>query len=129
MDIDGLHEVLEYATERFGEKLRAVGYATEHEITYTFMRDDVSELYDDLAFSRIRDELVLSTLEQRHHEGLYDAGSLKATVRIFEKAVMVVFDDLVEDGAVILSFDTDAECSFVEFIGTCRSHLETAETY
>ncbi|WP_336361246.1 hypothetical protein [Haladaptatus sp. ZSTT2] len=129
MDIEGLQAVLEYATACLGEKLRAVGYATEAEITYTFMREDVSELYDELALSRIRDELVLSTLEQRHHEGLYAVGSLKATVRVFEQAVMVIFDDLVEYGAVILSFDTDAECSFVEFLSTCRSHLEAAESH
>ncbi|WP_276247992.1 MULTISPECIES: hypothetical protein [unclassified Haladaptatus] len=124
MMIDELDEIVEYATYRFGDSLRVVGYVTENERHSTVMRDDVAEQYDAAELDRIRDELVLSTIDHDHQENLYAMGTPQATVRVFEEAVLVAFDNPDENAAIIVSLDIDVDCSLVEFVTECRARFD-----
>lgn len=124
MKVEGLNEVVEYATDKLENRLRVVALLSEHGREVAFIRDDVAALYDEGDFEQIQQELVLSTVEQGHQEGLYEVGGAHATIRVFNEAVSMVFDDPENNEVILVSFDRDTELPLLGFVAECRERIE-----
>ncbi|MFC7135442.1 DUF7522 family protein [Halobaculum litoreum] len=104
-----------------GDALRAVGSYDGDTYHVTYLRDDVATALDDDDLDAIRQGAVFDSLERDYYERLFSvAGAFQATVRRFERAVVVEVPTGT-GGGVLVSLDRDHGGSVDAVVDRCRS--------
>lgn len=126
---EGPSPLVEVAADAFGDALRAViryhvqGDRQSGELAY--VRDDVASERDDLesyaaALSR---DYTFESIERDWHERLHDAGTLRASVRVFDSEAVVRLHDGVGAGYSV-HVDPEVLASLTSFVETARAEVE-----
>ncbi|WP_232688344.1 DUF7522 family protein [Halobacterium zhouii] len=100
-------ELVDALQEHVGDKLRVVGRHDADSWAVSFMRDDVQANYRSDEVDEIAGDLALSEMGATRQEDLYELGSLRATVRLFEDG-FVVHVSTGERSGRLISIDDDA---------------------
>lgn len=108
----------EFLVEEIGDGLRAIDRFDRTTYEHVYLRPDVSELYTDQDFERLRIERVMNAVSSESLEQLYEVGSFRYSVRRFDDALL--FYLLVEDAAgVVVSIDEEVDVSLPAFGDRC----------
>lgn len=110
----------EYAEERLGDGLRAVGYHTGSDYGLLFARQDVRKRY-----SRENIEDFIDTSRALHHDMAYlgeQLGRPEASLHLLGEGLIVQFH-FHGDDVVFLSMDREVGRNFTRFIRECIDRM------
>ena len=116
-------ELVATLQDRAGDALRVIGHHGAESWTIDFMREDVVDNYETDAVDEIAGDLVLSEMETVRQEDLYELGSLRATVRLFEDG-FVVHVPTGEHAGRLVSLDEDADVVGRDVVDIVRRTVE-----
>ena len=114
--------LIEFLEDRAGDLHRGTICYEGDEIAFAHLREDLNE-------NRIRDQIegMLARLQPEGTEeedvAFFHLGDLEATVRVFERAVVLHFPMETNRG-VIVSLEATAARELNTFIGECQRRLE-----
>ena len=115
-------DALQFAlADQLGAALRVFGHHEGEDWTVEYMRDDLRAAYDADAIDDIASDLVLSVLGGDRQEGLYELGSVRATVRIFDDGV-VVHVPTDDRSGYLVSVDHSGGLVGRDVVATVREH-------
>lgn len=107
-----------------GDALRAIGTYDGDGYRVHYLRDDVDSNLDADDLDAIREGAVLDTLQRDYYERLFStAGSFEATVRLFERALIVEVPNGAGAG-VMVSLDRELDAPARAVVERCRDALE-----
>lgn len=115
-----MESIAEALHDRIGDQLRVVGHHETDSWTVSHARDDVADSYDTDDIDTIADELRLDTVGDSRQEDIYELGDLKATIRLFE-AAMVVHVPTDRHAGYLVSIDEDADIVGRDVVAFVRS--------
>lgn len=110
-----------YLEQTAGENLRGVVEYDQHSTDIVYVRDDLRSKHLHQTIDRILTRLTPET--HGREEQSFPFGELRATVRDFEKAIVMHFPQENNQG-IVVTLEPETARSLDTFVGNCRARIE-----
>lgn len=111
-----------YMRKQAGDSLRLIGLYNHETFKIQCARPDLDRKFTEQDLQEMATELRKESIERYHEEQAFTLGSLDATVRLFENAVVIHYPRDQVSGTVV-SLEREAGMQLSKFIEECRRQL------
>lgn len=115
-------DFVSFMREQAGDSLRLVGLYNHETFNIQYVRPDLDRKFTEQDLREMATELRKESIERYHEEQAFTLGSLDATVRLFENAVIIHYPRGQISGTIV-SLEREAGMQLSQFIEECRRQL------
>lgn len=119
-------DFVSYMRGQAGDALRLVGVYDHRQFKVRYLREDLDRKFTERDLQAIATAFRKESLDRDHEEDVFTLGSLDATVRLFENAVVIHYPRDRLSGTVV-SLEREAGMSLSSFVAECRRNLYRQE--